>query len=204
MAAKPEVVRTADDALTRLMEGNDRFVRGRPQFHNVHAELLADLAQGQRPCTTVLGCSDSRVAPEIVFDAAFGDLFVIRVAGNVLGPAIMGTLQYAGRHLCTPLFVVLGHEGCGAVHAALEERLRGAQHHSRIAKLLEYIAPALDDIDLSLPPQTLLSAAVESNVRMSMRLLFESPEGKVRLQQGDMKLVGAVYDIATGRVRFLD
>jgi carbonic anhydrase len=195
---------SADAALLRLKEGNDRFVSGRPHSRKVHAELLADLAGGQSPCTTVLGCSDSRVAPEIVFDAPFGDLFVIRVAGNILDPAIAGTLQYAGQHLHTPLFVVLGHEGCGAVHAALEERFHGVRQRSRIATLLEYVAPALDGLDPSLPPAVLLSAAVEANVRHSMRQLLETPEGKARVQEGVVKLVGAIYDIATGRVRFLD
>ena len=96
---------------------------------------------------------------ELVFDAAFGELFIIRVAGNVLGPAIAGTLQYAGTHLHTPLFIVLGHEGCGAV---------------------------------------------EANVRWTLRELLESPEGKARLAQGDVKLIGAVYDLVNGRVRFLE
>ena len=105
---------TADEALARLKEGNARFVAGHARFPTVQKEILADLAKGQHPFVTILGCSDSRVPPELVFDASFGELFVIRVAGNVLGPAIEGTLQYAGVHLQTPLLVVLGHEGCGA------------------------------------------------------------------------------------------
>jgi carbonic anhydrase len=113
-------------------------------------------------------------------------------------------MQYAGSHLHTPLFVVLGHEGCGAVHAALDERFHGVRQRSRIATLLEYVAPALDRLDPSLPPAVLLSAAVEANVRHSMRQLLETPEGKARVQEGVVKLVGAIYDIATGRVRFLD
>ena len=88
-------------------------------FPTTRNGVLADLAKGQQPYATILGCSDSRVPPELVFDAGFGELFIVRVAGNVLGPAIEGTLQYAGSQLHTPLFVVLGHEGCGAVHAAL-------------------------------------------------------------------------------------
>jgi carbonic anhydrase len=195
---------TAEEALDRLREGNARFVSGRARFPTVQKEVLAELAKGQHPYVTVLGCSDSRVPPELLFDAGFGELFVIRVAGNVLGPAITGTLQYAGTHLNTPLFVVLGHEGCGAVEAAIAERFHSARHRSRIALLLKDIDPALDDLDPKLPPEALLSAAVEANVRWTIRQVNESPEGKRRAAQGDVKLVGAVYEIATGRVRFLE
>ena len=195
---------TIEEALARLKEGNARFVSGHARFPTVQKEVLAELAKGQRPYATILGCSDSRVPPELVFDAGFGELFIIRVAGNVLGPSIMGTLQYAGTHLHTPLFIVLGHEGCGAVEAAIAEKFHGARHRSRIALLLRNIVPALDNLDLTLPPVALLSAAVEANVRGTMRELLESPEGKTRAARGDVKLMGAVYDLATGRVRFLE
>jgi len=101
---------TAEGALARLKEGNARFVSGHARFPTVPKEVLAELAKGQQPYATILGCSDSRVPPELVFDAGFGELFVIRVAGNGLGPSIAGTLEYAGDHLHAPLFVVLGHE----------------------------------------------------------------------------------------------
>ena len=110
---------TADEALARLVAGNERFVAGEARFPTVQKEVLAELARGQRPYATIVGCSDSRVPPELVFDAGFGELFIVRVAGNVISPEVMGTLQYAAVHLRTPLFVVLGHEGCGAVQAAL-------------------------------------------------------------------------------------
>ncbi len=195
---------TAEEALDRLKAGNERFVSGRARFPTVQKEILAELAKGQHPYVTVLGCSDSRVPPELLFDAGFGELFVIRVAGNVLGPSISGTLQYAGTHLHTPLFIVLGHEGCGAVEAAVAEKFHGARHRSRIAELLANIDPALDDLDQALPPAALLSAAVEANVRWTIRQVLESPEGKARASVGDVMMVGAVYDIATGRVRFLE
>jgi carbonic anhydrase len=195
---------TAEEALTRLKEGNARFVSGQARFPTVQKEVLAELAKGQQPYATVLGCSDSRVPPELLFDVGFGELFVIRVAGNVLGPSIAGTLQYAATHLHTPLFVVLGHEGCGAVEAAIAEKFHGARHRSRIAVLVGNIVPALDDLDRTLPPAALLSAAVEANVRWTLRELFESPEGKARAAQRDVTLVGAVCDLATGRVRFLE
>src|SRR6187401_755058 len=118
---------TADEVLARLVAGNTRFVRGEARFPTLQKEVLAELAKGQRPYATIIGCSDSRVPPELVFDAGFGELFIVRIAGNVISSEVMGTLQYAGVHLRTPLFVVLGHEGCGAVSAALAARTRSSE-----------------------------------------------------------------------------
>lgn len=142
-----EPLPTADEALQRLIDGNQRFLRGEARFPTVQKEILADLAQGQQPYATILGCSDSRVPPELIFDAGFGELFIVRVAGNVLSPEIMGSLQYAGSHLHTPLFVVLGHSGCGAVQAAMETQRHGVQHRARIQFLLDNILPGLPDPD---------------------------------------------------------
>jgi carbonic anhydrase len=194
---------SADAALARLAAGNERFVRGRARFPTVQKEVLAELAKRQRPYATIIGCSDSRVPPELVFDAGFGELFIVRVAGNVTSPEVRGTLQYAAVHLHTPLFVVLGHEGCGAVQAALAMKFQGARERERITLLLENILPGLRDIDAKLAPQKQLQAAVEANVRWSMRQLLETPEGKARMAEGVVKLVGAVYALKTGRVRFL-
>lgn len=194
---------TADEALARLRAGNERFVRGEARFPTVQKEILAGLAKGQQPYVTILGCSDSRVPPELVFDASFGELFIIRVAGNVVSPEVMGTLQYAGVHLRTPLFVVLGHEGCGAVAATLAMKSGAPRERSRIALLLENIAPGLREIDGNAPEEARLQAAVEANVRWSMHQLLETPEAKARQEEGVMKLVGAVYELTTGRVRFL-
>ena len=127
---------SADEALGRLIEGNQRFLRGEARSSAFRRETLADLVKGQRPYATILGCSDSRVPPEWIFDAGLGELFVIRVAGNILSPEIAGSLQYAGSYLQTPLFVVLGHEGCGAVGAALATQLGGEQFRSRVQLLL--------------------------------------------------------------------
>jgi carbonic anhydrase len=194
---------TADDVLERLRAGNDRFVRGEARFPTVQKEILAQLAKGQQPYATILGCSDSRVPPELVFDAGFGELFIIRVAGSVVSPEIKGTLQYAGVHLRTPLFIVLGHEGCGAVKAALAAKFEGARDRSRIERLLENITPGLDGISADANPEEQLTAGVEANVRWAMHQLLETPEAKARAVEGVMKLVGAVYELTTGRVRFL-
>jgi len=167
-------------------------------------ENLSQLAEAQRPFATILGCSDSRVPPEWIFDVGLGELFVVRVAGNVLSPEVAGSLQYAGAHLQTPLVVVLGHEGCGAVQAALETKNQGVRHRSRIQLLVDSILPALCDIDPALPPEQRLAQAVESNVRWTVRTIMESPEGRARSAEGRMKCVGAIYEMQTGRVRFLD
>ena len=193
---------THEEALARLVAGNERFVRGEARFPTVQKEILAALAKGQRPYATVLGCSDSRVPPELIFDAGFGELFIVRVAGNVISPEVMGTLQYAGVHLRTPLFVVLGHENCGAINAALAAR-HGAQEPARIAVLLDSILPGLRDLPPDLVPDAEMRAAVEANVRWSMHQLLETPEAKTRLVEGAMKLVGGVFEFESGRVRFL-
>jgi carbonic anhydrase len=194
---------SADEALARLIAGNERFLRGNAHNAGPTRETLADLAKGQRPFATILGCSDSRVPPEWIFDAGLGELFVIRVAGNVFSPEVAGSLQYAGTHLQTPLFVVLGHEGCGAVGAALATKHEGAQHRSRIQILVNAIAPALPEWDDQLSPAEQLAQAVEANVRWTVLQILNTPEGQARTAEGRFKIVGAIYEIETGRVRFL-
>lgn len=192
---------TADEALARLVTGNERFIKGEARFPTVQKDVLAALAKEQHPYATVLGCSDSRVPPELIFDAGFGELFVIRVAGNVVSPEIKGTLQYAGVHLNTPLFVVLGHEGCGAVSAALAATTSSEPAH--ISRLLDNILPGLHDLPHALSAQQQMRLAVEANVRWSMHQILETPEAKARMVEGRMKLVGGIYELETGRVRFL-
>jgi carbonic anhydrase len=204
MEPSPDDTRpSADEALARLIDGNRRFLRGEARGAAARRETLADLARAQRPYATVLGCSDSRVPPEWIFDAGLGELFVVRVAGNILSPEIAGSLQYAGSYLQTPLFVVLGHEGCGAISAALATKNEGEQFRSRVQLLLASIVPGLPDLDSQLSPEEQLSRAVEGNVRWTVHQILNSPEGQARAAEGRMKIVGAVYEIETGRVRFL-
>ncbi len=194
---------SADEALQRLIQGNSRFRQGSARFPTVCKETLADLAKGQQPYATILGCSDSRVPPELIFDADFGELFIIRVAGNVISPEVMGSMQYAGAHLHTPLFVVLGHEGCGAVKAAVDSKLDDIEYRSRIQTLVNNILPGLPEFDPHTSPQEQLAQAVEANVRWSMHQMMETSEAKRAIQEDRAKLVGAVYEIASGSVRFL-
>jgi len=204
MSSSAEPTVSADEALLRLKGGNERFVSGTARFPTMQNQILADLAKGQNPYATILSCSDSRVPPELIFDAGFGELFIIRVAGNVFSPEVAGSLQYAGRHLRTPLFIVLGHTHCGAVAAALDTLLGGSRQHSRIQLLVDCILPALLDLDTRLTPEMMRAQGIEANVRWSMRQILESPEGRERQTEGHMKLVGAIYELETGRVRFLE
>ena len=189
--------------LERLIAGNARFVRGEARFPTVQKDVLAELAKGQRPSATIIGCSDSRVPPELVFDAGFGELFIVRIAGNVISPEVMGTLQYAAVHLHTSLFVVLGHEGCGAVEAAVAMQAQGTRERAHITLLLQGILPGLPNPDATLTKEKQIAVAVEANVRWSMHQLLDTPEGQARMAEGIVKLVGAVYDLKTGCVRFL-
>jgi carbonic anhydrase len=194
---------SADEALGRLLEGNQRFLRGEARSSAFRRETLADLAKGQRPYATILGCSDSRVPPEWIFDAGLGEMFVVRVAGNILSPEVVGSVQYAVSYLQAPLVMVLGHEGCGAITAALATKNAGAQFRSRVQLLLENIIPGLPDFEGQLSPREQLSHAIEGIVRWSVCQIVDSPEGQARLAEGRTKIVGAVYEIETGRVRLL-
>lgn len=195
---------TADQALQRLVEGNQRFIRGEHYFPWTREDIFARLAKEQRPYAMILGCADSRVPPELIFGAGLGDLFVVRVAGNVLSPEVAASLQYAAVHLHTPLLVVLGHEGCGAVKAALKTKWQGPTERSRIQMLVNGILPALSGIEDDLEPEAQVAAAVEANVRWTLQQISESPEGKMRQAEGRMKVVGAIYELANGSLRFLE
>src|SRR4051794_6137977 len=188
---------SGDEAWARLLAGNERFRLGLGRAAPSREEL-ARLSHGQRPYATILGCSDSRVPPEWIFDATPGELFVVRVAGNVFSPEVAGSLQYAGSYLETPVFVVLGHQGCGAVAAALATRDAGEQFRSRVQLLLASIVPGLPELDSQVAPEEQLWRAVEDNVRWTVRQIVDSPEGRARVAEGRLKIVGAIYEIETG------
>lgn len=194
----------ADEAVRRLKEGNARFAEGRTRHAHESARWRKHLVAGQKPFAALLGCSDSRVPVELVFDQGFGDLFVIRVAGNVIAEDVFGSIQYAGRHLGTRLFVVLGHEGCGAVSAALSALSGDRGEASHIRSLLRLIEPGLAGLNPASTGEARLRAAVEANVRWSVRQLAASPEGKRAVEEYGASILGAVYDLESGAVRFLD
>ena len=193
----------AQQSIDRLKEGNARFVAGEVKAPIFRVDRLGEMTARQQPFATILGCSDSRVPPEFIFDAWLDELFVIRVAGSVLGPSVVATLQYASHHLHTPLFVVLGHEGCGAVKAALAYRFDDHEESDHIEALLDMIVPALDGLDRVASAEERLRAAVEANVRRIVKLLVGSPGGQEQMEKG-ARIVGAVYELHSGQVRFLD
>ncbi|SDY02452.1 carbonic anhydrase [Nitrosomonas sp. Nm58] len=196
--------RNADEALARLKNGNRRFMEDKSLHLHEKASWRSQLVESQKPFATVLGCSDSRVPPELVFDVGFGDLFTIRLAGNIIAEDVIGSLQYAVAHLKTPLVVILGHEGCGAVTATVEKILHKTKELEHIEALIQLIKPGLKKLDLKLDHDRLLSAAVEMNVRWSMQRLSTLPEGERALREKRVTLVGGVYELVTGRIRFLE
>ena len=193
----------APQALARLREGNQRFVEGNVRHGHEGRTWRAALVADQHPFAVILGCSDSRVPIELVFDQGFGDLFVIRVAGNVISTDVLGSIGYAVEHLHTRLLLVMGHEGCGAVTAAL--RVQDAVNEPpNIAALVRLIGPGLRGLDPNLAGAARLSAAVEANLRWSMRQLAAQPAGQRLLESGQLVLAAAVYELETGRVRYLE
>ncbi len=200
-AARPK---DAAAALVQLKQGNGRFVSGKLRHAHQAAAWRKHLKAGQHPFATILACTDSRVPPELVFDQGFGDLFVIRVAGNIVSLDVLGSLQYAMQHLHTPLIVVMGHESCGAVTAAVDALAGRGTEPRFIAALVAAIEPGLAHLPAKLNGARRVHRAVEANVRWSMRQLAALTERKLPDGQTKPVLVGAVYDIATGKVRFLD
>ncbi len=195
--------KNAEEALQRLKEGNARFVEGKTRHAHQGADWRKHLVGGQKPFATILGCSDSRVPTELVFDQGFGDLFVIRVAGNVIATAIVGTIEYAVEHLCTPLVLVMGHHSCGAVTAALQEMAKPSKEPPGLKALLKLIEPGLPKDILKVKAEERVNVGVEANVRWSLKQLASMPETKEALAANRVTLAGAVYELATGQVHFL-
>jgi carbonic anhydrase len=198
-------------ALDLLKDGNQRFYSGRaahPHADMKRIELAADADQGDHAYATVLACSDSRVPVEIIFDAGIMDLFITRVAGNVCGADEIGTIEYGLAHVRTPVAVVLGHTGCGAVTAATHElQGRCAQLECNVRPLVDAIGPACRlaaEEHPELRGDDLISYAIEENIWQGIRNLFMgSPITRDYVKQGRAKVVGGLYDLKTGRVEWL-
>ena len=201
---------SAVEALERLRQGNRRFVDGVQSTEALASRRKRnDLVAGQAPFAVILACSDSRVPVEYVFDQDFGDLFVIRVAGNIVAPSQMGSAEYAAKQLGTRLLVVLGHTGCGAVEATLESlRQPGEEPSGNMASIVGRIRPAVEVL-LKTEPQcdrdTLMRQAVRANVRMSANALRHGSEILEKLIDRDgLLVVGAEYSLESGKVDFFD
>jgi carbonic anhydrase len=201
---------TALEALERLRDGNRRFVSGAPsQDGSSSLTRRAELVTGQEPFAIILGCSDSRVPAEIVFDQGLGDLFVIRVAGNVVAPSQVGSVEFAAERFGTRLVMVLGHSQCGAVLATLEELQRGNESPSRnMRSIVARIRPAIEALlatDLARDPGALVRAAVRANVRAAANQLRHGSQMLERLsEEGGLLVVGAEYSLETGVVDVFD
>ena len=198
----------ASEALRRLREGNRRFVSNQAARNGLSdADRRAELVTGQEPFAIILGCSDSRVPAEIVFDQGLGDLFVIRVAGNIVAPSQIGSVEFAASRFGTRLAVVMGHSECGAVTATLDEvRGRGTEQSRNLRSIVDRIRPAVEPL-LASPhdPGTLVRAAVRANVRAAVNQLRHGSELLEQLVQADgLVMVGAEYSLRTGVVEFLD
>jgi carbonic anhydrase len=196
-AADPTHV-TAEEAIQRLKDGNKRFVENKAAHERQQADRRAKIAKGQQPFAIVVCCSDSRVPPEIVFDQGLGDLFVIRTAGNVVDDVGLGSIEYAVEHLGTRLVVVLGHDRCGAVSAAVA----GGEAHGHVQAIVNAIRPAVEKVKGQ--PGDPVDNAVRANVTETVKKLSAAaPILPDRIKAGKLTIVGARYDLDDGRVEFL-
>ncbi len=194
---------SADDALRRLVDGNARFVASTNVHPNLDVQRRLQVRQGQTPFAIILGCSDSRVPADLVFDTGLGDLFVVRVAGNVTDDVVIGSIEYAVDHLGTNLVLVLGHEKCGAVDAALHAAESHDPVPGHINSLVEAIEPAIRELHSATDNR--LDEAVRANVRyVTQRLRHAHPILSKAVEDGKLNVVGAYYDLETGQVQVID
>jgi carbonic anhydrase len=189
-----------DEALLRLKEGNQRFINGKSTKPRQDFNRIKEVAAAQYPFATIIGCSDSRVPNEIIFDQGLGDLFIVRTAGQVSSYASWGSIEFAEEVLGTKLIVVLGHTQCGAVNAAVN--LPEVPGH--IITLINAIKPAVEKAKKS-EPKNLLDAAIRENVAMQVEQLKGlEPVLAKRVREGSIKIIGGLYDLHTGKIEFFE
>jgi carbonic anhydrase len=186
-----------DAALQKLMEGNQRFVQHQPQYPDQSQARLQEVAQAQHPFATILSCADSRVPAEIIFDQGIGDIFDVRIAGNIATPEAIGSIEYAVALLNTPLLMVLGHERCGAVTAAVQNELLPGE----ISTFVKAIKPVVAKVKYK--PGDTVDNAVIANVHYQIQRLKRSPLLSELLESGKLKIVGGRYDLDTGNVSII-
>ena len=199
--AKPQNVISSDEALHRLMEGNDRYVKGIMKRHDFASERTA-LSSGQNPFAGILSCADSRVAPEYAFDTGRGDLFVVRVAGNFTNDDVVASFEYTVKFLGTPLLVVLGHEKCGAVDATIKTVKNDATLPGHLPILVEKIRPAVKAAEVQ--SGDLLENAIRQNVILNVKNLKEaSPIISQYVEEKKARVVGGIYKLDDGRIDWI-
>lgn len=196
--SEPHNNNKSSDAMQQLIDGNRRYVAAQLQHPHQQAERRMEVAKGQHPFAVILTCGDSRVAPEIVFDQGLGDLFVLRVAGNIADDAVIGSIEYAAEHLGVSLVVVMGHERCGAVDAAV----KGGEVPGHIGALVKAINPAV--VKARGKSGDLLENCVRTNAEMvANRLRENKPILSHLVEEGKLQIVGAYYDLDDGVVQFM-
>lgn len=201
---------TANEAIKRLKEGNKRFVAGVRSIDTIVKQInRSDFVEGQAPFAIILGCSDSRVPAEIIFDQGLGDLFVIRVAGNIVAPSQVGSVEFAAELFGTPLVVVLGHSMCGAVMATIDElEMPSKKQSSNVLSIVNRIRPAIEPLfetELHGEPGKLLEACIHANILAATNHLRHGSQMLEQLvQNGELKIVSAEYSLETGEVAFFD
>lgn len=184
-------VHTPKEALQRLLEGNERFVKDNSLCPDRNTDRRAASAAKQKPFAIILGCSDSRVPPELAFDQGIGDVFVVRVAGNVVGPTELDSVEYSAIYNGSSIVVVLGHESCGAIEAVL------ANNTKDIEAIANLIKPAVKNSHHA------VNVAIEANVRNSVNRIKNSPPMKKLIKAGKIDVVGAYYELNSGKIRLL-
>ncbi len=187
------------NSLKKLQDGNARYVSGQPSQKASGEAFRKELSKGQQPFAVVVACSDSRVSPEIIFDEGLGSIFVVRTAGNVVDPIALGSIEYAVEHLHAPLVLVLGHESCGAVKAAIDSKGRP---EGNIGAIIRKIMPAVGSARASLKGgEDLAYASTVKNVKNVAREIMKKSRVIAReAREGEVRVVGAYYSISTGRV----
>ena len=188
------------EAISKLKEGNGRYTSGNPQHPGQTTERRTELAKTQHPFAGIVSCSDSRVPPEIIFDQGLGDLFIVRVAGNVINDEGLGSIEYTVDHLGTRLILVLGHQRCGAVDAARETIAAKGKAPGHIQSLVTAIKPAVEAT-----AKDDLETTVKANVKNVVKALRSStPILKAKVDSGEIQVIGGYYSLDTGAVTFLD
>jgi len=199
----------AQEALEKLIEGNKRFVADECIGSHSIQQRRDELATGQAPFAIILGCSDSRVPAEMIFDQGLGDLFVVRVAGNIAAPSQVGSIEFAVEQFGTPLVVVVGHSNCGAINATLNGLQNpGGDCSDNLQSIVDKICPHVESLletDLKDKPEQLLDSSIRANVRAAVdQLRLDSPVLEKRVHSDNLMVVGAHYSLATGAVEFLE
>jgi carbonic anhydrase len=193
--------KTGDEGLKRLLAGNRRFVKGKLEHPGRDAARRVEIAEGQKPFAIVLGCADSRVPPEVVFDQGLGDVFVVRVAGNTANdPLVVGSIEYAATTFGSVVLMVLGHDHCGAVKAAIEVAIKGKTLPGDIGAVVEPILPAVEQVR-NAPESELLDQATRLNIQRTVDALKSADSLITELVSSEkLKVVGSEYKLKTGKI----